>query len=201
MSASIVLAVALILADPAPAPVPAADLQLTPPADDLSFDLLDSPAPAPVKDTTELDAKLATRRTMLTIHQGLGLTLLALTTGTMITGQLNYSDRFYGPSTGRWEHAHALFTLSTLLVFTGTGLVAAFAPSPIDTEHTGWDRVRFHEMGMIGATAGMLTEGILGFTTVHREGFANQGSLARAHLIIGYTTLAFMAEAVGALVF
>ena len=122
--------------------------------------------------------------------------------GSLITGQLSYNDRFNGgPSTGRYENIHKLFTFSTIGLFATTGLLAAFAPSPIRTEDRGLDRVRLHEIGMIGATAGMIAEGTLGVLTVHNEGRTSQASLARTHLIIGYTTFAFMAAAVSALIF
>lgn len=163
----------------------------------LDFDLLGKPLPP-----LQIDAgAMRTRRTMLTLHQGFGFALEALMLGSMITGQLNYNDRFNGPSTGRYENIHKIFTFSTLGVFATTGLLAAFAPSPVETESRGLDRVRLHEIGMIGAALGMAAEGTLGILTVHNEGRTSQASLARTHLIIGYTTFAFMTAAVSALIF
>ena len=162
---------------PAPPPVPP----------NLDFDLLGTATPAPAPDAVAMGV----RRTMLSWHQGLG----------MVTGQLNYDDRFLGSSSGRYQNLHTAFVFSTMTTFAATGLLALLAPSPIENEHRGLDRVRLHEIGMIGATVGMVAEATLGMLTVHNEGRISQVNLARTHLIVGYVTYAFMAEGVGALIF
>ena len=120
---------------------------------------------------------------------------------TMITGQLNYLDRFGGPSTARYEGPHKLFATLTLGTFAAAGLLAFFAPVPLARQGEGIDRVFIHKTGMIGATVGMIAEGTLGILTARNEGMANQSTLAGAHLAIGYATLVCMAVGVGALVF
>ena len=166
---------------------------------DLGFDLLGAPAAAKVD--AELEQKIGARRALLTLHQGVGFALVGAMAGTMISGQLNYLDRFGGPSTGRYEGAHTVLAAATIGTFAATGLLAYFAPVPIARERQGIDRVAVHELGMIGATVGMVAEATLGILTAKREGFANQSSLAGAHLAIGYATFAFMSVALGALVF
>jgi hypothetical protein len=54
---------------------------------------------------------------------------------------------------------------------------------------------------MLVATAGMVAQGVLGIWTQSREGYLNQQSIATAHLVVGYVTLAAVATGVGALVF
>ena len=172
---------------PAPSPAPS----------NLDFDLLGTATPPPAPDPVAMRV----RRTMLSWHQGLGIGLVALMAGTMVTGQLNYDDRFLGSSSGRYQNLHTAFVFSTMTTFAATGLLALLAPSPIENEHRGLDRVRLHEIGMIGATVGMVAEATLGMLTVHNEGRISQANLARTHLIVGYVTYAFMAEGVGALIF
>jgi len=176
----------------------------TPPAGgDLDFDLLARPeAPPEALMDPLLEAHMARRRTMLTVHQSVGIGLVGLMAGTMITGQLNYLDRFGGGAdTARYERAHQYLATATLATFGAAGLLAFFAPVPIARESDGIDRATLHKIGMIGATLGMVAEGILGVLTAHHEGLADQTSLARVHLAIGYSTLTCMTVGVGALVF
>lgn len=193
---------------PATEPRPAAVPEQTPAAQpaarapDLGFDLLGSPAaPAAAPVDPAVAQTQGARRALLTLHQGVGYVLLGGMAGSVISGQLSYSDRFGGPSTGRYEKPHAILTGITLGTFAGAGLLALLAPVPPGQERTGIDRVWIHEAGMIGATAGMVAEGALGILTAHNEGASSQSSLAATHLAIGYLTLAFMSVAVGALVF
>jgi zinc transporter ZupT len=119
----------------------------------------------------------------------------------MLTGQLNYSDKFGGPNTNRYLTAHTVFSISTEAVFAVAGALALFAPTPIkQPKGSSWSRADVHRYGMLGATGGMVAEAVLGFYTASREGYVNQSGVAAAHLAIGYTTLAFMMVAVGALV-
>ncbi len=162
----------------------------------LNFDLLGpEAAPPPVAD----NSAVRIRRTMLQLHQGFGFALLALSAGTAITGQLNYSDRFLGSSTGQFEVPHAAFAYTTFGLFLATGALAVFAPSPF--EKTGGTRLTLHKIGMFAATALMVAEVILGPLTTHFEGFAAQQALAVTHLTIGYTTFALMTMGVSALIF
>ena len=181
----------------APAPESAKPAPAAPP--DLGFDLLGAPAAA--KIDPELEQQIGARRALLTLHQAVGFALVGTMAGTMVSGQLNYLDRFGGPSTGRYESPHAVLAATTLGTFAAAGLLAYLAPVPIPRESQGLDRVAIHKYGMIGATAGMVAEATLGILTANREGYANQSSLGAAHLAIGYATFAFMTVALGALVF
>lgn len=163
----------------------------------LDFDLLGTPRAGLDVD----EHALRVRRTMLNLHQGLGFGLLGLQLGATVLGQLNYSDRYYGPSTGKYQTAHAVFAYSTLAAFGATALVGLLAPNPLKQNREGFDRVTFHKIAMFTAKAGMLTQGILGVVAHDREGHLNQKGIATAHLVIGYATLAAITAGVGAIAF
>jgi hypothetical protein len=181
---------------PAPPPAPSA-----PPAS-MDFDLLGDEGKVAIDpDAVEIQKAMNRRRTLLTAHQVTGFALSGLMIGTMLTGQLNYSDKFGGPNTNRYLTAHTVFSISTEAVFAVAGALALFAPTPIkQPKGSSWSRADVHRYGMLGATGGMVAEAVLGFYTASREGYVNQSGVAAAHLAIGYTTLAFMMVAVGALV-
>ena len=187
--------------DAAPArEAPARVVPAAPPptASGLDFDLLGAPsAPAP----TASDGAVKARRLMLQLHQGLGIGMLAATLGTVVFGQLNYSDRFAGPSSGKFETVHAVFAYTSFSMFVVTGALAIFAPSPFEKNALGLDRITIHRIGMYGAALGMITQIVLGIVTTQHEGYAAQQSLAQAHLGVGYATAALMAAGVGALIF
>jgi cytochrome b561 len=186
-------------ASQAAAPGQAAAPQAQPPDLSLDFDLLGTPALPQVKFD---DALMKRRRTMLDIHQKVGIGLVALTLATTVVGQLNYADKYgsNAPVTGKYQASHAVLSVTTLTVFAANGALALFTPdNPVKKEH--YDRMTVHKAGMAVATAGMIAQGVLGAYTTQREGRIDQASLARAHLVIGYATLAAMAVGVGALVF
>jgi hypothetical protein len=119
---------------------------------------------------------------------------------TTVVGQLNYSDRFGGPSTAQYQLSHAALAYTTLGLFVVNGAIALLAPSPVHRGY-GMDRVMVHRIAMFTAAAGMLAQGVLGVYTHQREGYLNQEKIGTAHLAIGYATLAAMATGVGVLVF
>ncbi len=165
-------------------------------ADALDFNLLGPPPAAPPAD----EEKLTLRRKMLTWHQGVGLGMFALQLATTIVGQLSYDDKFGGDNTGKYVQAHAILAYSTLAAFAAAGTLALLAPKPFERQE-GFDRVSLHKVAMFTAAAGMLAQGLLGMWTQSREGYLNQQSIARAHLVVGYVTLVAVATGVGALVF
>jgi hypothetical protein len=186
-------------------------LQLTPvtlavegqaPGNDLGFDLLGEEKPKPPSaDQLQLEHRLRTRRRMLTLHQGVGLGTLALLAGTVVVGQLNYSDKFGGNApSARYETPHELLALATLVGFTATGVLGLLAPVPDEKPHH-FDTVAAHKLAMAGATLGMLAEAGLGLYTQTHEGLSGQRSLAQAHQVIGYSTLGLMGIGAGALLF
>ena len=144
----------------------------------LNFDLLGEEKPGLRVD----EAALRRRRTMLTLHQGVGLGMFAIALANTIVGQLNYSDRFpSGPSTGKYELAHQITAYATVGAFAVTGLLAVFAPNPIP-KTGGFDRVTLHKIAMAAAAAGMAAQVVLGIWTAGREGYLKQPDFAAAHL-------------------
>jgi hypothetical protein len=174
-----------------------------PPGGNLDFDLLGTPAQTttPVQEQHQLHlAKV--RRAMLGIHQAAGLSTLALLAATVVIGQLNYSDRFssQAPGTARFEQAHAAVAFSALGGFAATGLLGLLAPVPYD-EPRHFDTITVHKIFMGAATLGMTSEMGLGIYAASHEGVGDQRSIAQAHQVIGYTTLALMAAGAVTLLF
>ncbi len=174
-----------------------------PPAEPgFGFELLPPEKKPEARKAARLESALRTRRTLLTLHQGLGLAMAAGLIGTVVTGQLNYSDRFAGlPATGRYELWHDGFEAGTVLTFAAAGLLALLAPEPVKKKSEGIDTIKIHEYSMLAATVGFAAEIVLGILTVSREGYLNQPTLATTHLVIGYTTAGFVATGVTALFF
>lgn len=167
-----------------PVPKPAA-------ADD-DFDLL---APAPTLDAEarakaeETTRALERRRWMLQMHQVAGFVNLAAMTTAVVLGQLNFSDKYGGGGdTGKFITPHAIAAYTSAAIFTGTGLLALFAPSPID-KPARLDSATLHKTAMAIATAGMIGEVVLGIITASQEGKLSQRDLALVHQINGYVTL------------
>ncbi len=167
---------------------------------DLSFDFFDegakeSPEQAKAKaeaaQATERKAKI--RRRMLTTHQAFGFTTLAALAATIVIGQLNYQDQYVtGQFSGRFERPHLGLGIGTAALFATTGSLALFSPDPYEKKYR-LDTAMVHRVSMALATAGMVTQMILGPITSFRVGYLNQQRLALGHLVTGYATFAFMA--------
>ena len=161
-------------------------------------DLLPKPAapdPEELARQQELEGKLQTRRTMLQYHQIGGMLTLATLGATVVFGQLNYNDKYGGGGdTGRWYDWHKYFAFTSAAIFAGTGALAIFAPSPLP-KPARLDTAMLHRISMGVATAGMVTQIVLGFVTAGKNGSVSQRDYALAHQIVGYTT--FAATAVG----
>jgi len=181
-------------------PVAALALAATPPDPSLDFDLLGTPK---AQDRKIDDAALKRRRTMLDLHQKIGLGLVALQAATTIVGQLNWSDKYGGtapPVTGRYELSHSVLAYTTLGVFAVNGALALLAPGS-QVKKKEWDRTTLHKVGMALAAAGMAAQGVVGIWADRREGYLDQKKLATTHLVIGYATLVAVGVGVGAIVF
>jgi hypothetical protein len=170
-----------------------------PPPGPLDFDLLGD---APKAQIPPEDPSLRTRRKMLTTHQAFGFGLLGLQLATTVVGQLNYSDKFDPvENTARYEATHRYMAWTNLGAFAATGALALFAPRAKGAKRAGVDRVTVHRVAMALAAGGMLAQGLLGWQTARREGYLDKQDYGRAHLAVGYATLAAMGVAVGVLVF
>jgi hypothetical protein len=173
------------------------------PAGDLDFNLLEPEKPrAASGPELRREAQGRQRRTMLTLHQGIGLATLGLLAATVVVGQLNYMDRFAvgAPGTARFETAHTVLATTTLTGFAATGVLGLLAPVPYD-QPRHLDTIAVHKLFMGGATLGMMTELGLGFYTASHEGLEHQRTFAQVHQVIGYSTLGLMAMGASALLF
>jgi len=197
----IALAAALMLSmQGAPAEQPG---QAEPPGQG-DVDLLPKPAapdPQELARQQELESQLKTRRTMLQYHQIGGMLTLATLGATVVLGQLNYNDKYGGGGdTGRYYDWHKYLALTSAGIFAATGALAIFAPSPLP-KPLRLDTAVLHKISMGIATAGMVTQIVLGFVTASKNGSVSQRDYALAHQIIGYTTFGATAVGFGVLTF
>lgn len=185
-----------------------------PAADAFDFDLDDKPkatdaeaaaakAAAAAKVAT-IDRQVRTRRRMLIAHQALGFATLGVMAATLVIGQLNYNARYgdlgEGRDYDRFQNAHIGLAASSSVMFAGLGILGVAAPNPYPKPIRA-DTALFHKVTMALATAGMLTQLILGPITTAYEGSVKQRDLALGHVITGYATWGFMAAGVIAYTF
>jgi hypothetical protein len=188
-------------AEPSPSPAPERSaIKPTPKSASLDFDLFsDKKLPPPLPPS--FDRRVQIRRAMLKTHQALGFITLGLLAASLVLGQLDYYDKYGGGGdTGRYLMAHAGLSGLTTLTFAATGITALAAPNPYP-KPIRFDGALVHKLSMALATAGMLTQIILGPITATRDGQLDQRDYARVHLGIGWATFGFMAAGVLAYVF
>lgn len=212
MRASLAVLAVLLLApaaraqeDAPPAEPPDSDAPVAPDSAEpsLDFDLLEPAPPADVAQVVdpELERRIARRRTLLQLHQGLGVAMAAGLTTTVVLGQLQFNDSFRGGGDTRelmpW---HRGFALGTTALFATVGLLGALAPTAYEKEPR-WDTVRFHKLFMVLATVGMLTQVVLGYEAANNHGNLTEVRLATAHQVVGYVTLGAVAAGMVSLAF
>jgi hypothetical protein len=186
--------------DGAPRPELRVALAAAAPADgpSLDWDLLGEP---PKPQVPKEDPSLRRRRSMLNMHQAAGMVLYGLQLTSTVVGQLNYNDKFGIDNTGRYKLTHQVVVYTNLAAFATAGGLALFAPGAKGPKPEGVDRITVHKIAMAVATAGMLAQGVLGIQTARREGYLDKQDYGKAHLAIGYATLAAMSVGVGVIVF
>ena len=155
-------------------------------------------------DVAERERQSQTRRWMLKTHQTLGMTTWALMAATVTVGQLNYNQIYrHGGGSMKWQKPHQILVLATSLAFAATASFAIFAPTPYK-KPLHFDTGLVHRIAVIGATLGMVTEGLLGWWSTHQANAGNPnnlGTMVLAHQIVGYTTFGFLTLAGGVWVF
>lgn len=184
----------------------AADLRLAPddPAPEeegrIDFDLFgDTAASQKGAIDPALDRQVQARRSMLQTHQILGLGTLGLMAGNAVVGQLNYSDLYGrgGARTGDFLLLHRISSYATAGAFLTTAAFALFAPTPYERSG-GFDTGTLHRIAVIGASAGLVTQVVLGFVAARSADAGNSRNLvtyATVHQAVGYTTLGLMSVA------
>jgi hypothetical protein len=149
-------------------------------------------------EDAELAQQSRTRRWMLKTHQTLGIATWLALLATVTVGQLNYNELYGGGGgSNQWQTPHRALVISTSALFAATATFALLAPTPYK-KPLRLDTGLVHRIAVIGATVGMLTEGLLGWITTHQADAGNPHNLrtmARTHQIVGYTTLGFLTVA------
>ena len=149
-------------------------------------------------DAIDREQQSQTRRWMLKTHQTLGITTWALMAATVTVGQLNYNQLYRaGGGSTKWQGPHQILVLSTSLAFAATAAFAIFAPTPYK-KPLHFDTGLVHRIAVIGATMGMVAEGLLGWWSTHQANAGNPnrlGTMVLTHQIIGYTTFGLLTVA------
>lgn len=182
----------------------------TPNPDAFDFDLGDKPKVDPAEEAAqkkraeELDRKVKTRRKMLLAHQAIGFSTLGVMAATLVIGQLNYVARYGGFNNGndydRFQLPHLGLAITSSVLFTSLGILGVAAPNPYP-KRIKLDGALVHKVSMVLATAGMVTQMVMGPITTAFEGKLNQRDMALGHLVVGYATWGLMATGVLAYTF
>ncbi|NBD12718.1 MULTISPECIES: hypothetical protein [Corallococcus] len=168
----------------------------------LDFDLLtpESEASAGLLDPN-LEGQLKTRRTMLKLHQGLGLAMAGGLTAATVLGQIQFNRSFRGHGDDRSLLAwHRGVVIGTSVLFATVATLGVLAPDPVERAFQ-WDTVTFHKIFMSLATAGMITQAVLGILATDSYGELREPKLATAHQVVGYATLGCVAAGIVTLTF
>jgi cytochrome b561 len=176
-------------AEPPPEAAPKApDLSVKPP--NLDFLLLDEKAPLPARDP-RFEEQVQRRRTLLSVHQAVGLATWGLMASTVVVGQLNYNDLYGGGGyTQRYREPHVALVGATTASFAFSGILALAAPRPYPRP-LRFDTATVHKFSMGLTTLGFVGQIALGYLT-HNPGNLDQRQLARAHQALGYATFGTM---------
>jgi len=146
-------------------------------------------------DAVDREQQSQTRRWMLKTHQILGISTWTLMAATVTVGQLNYNQLYRsGGGSTKWQTPHQMLVLSTSLAFAATAAFAIFAPTPYK-KPLHFDTGLVHRIAVIGATMGMVAEGLLGWWSTHQANAGNPNrlsSMVLTHQIVGYTTFGFL---------
>jgi hypothetical protein len=173
----------------------------------MSFDLFGPGAPAPIPaPDSEIEVAARRRRALLGVHQIFGIGTLVTMAATTVVGQLSYSDLYGGPGTAKYLWPHRIGMGVVTLEFATAGALAMLAPEPYEAAvaDRGFSTATVHKTATSLATVGMLTQLGLGFATARKADAGNPhglDSLARAHQIVGYSTLGLLVVAASAWIF
>lgn len=177
----------------------------------LDFDLFgDQPKPDAAAQAqnaeriARVERQVRIRRNVLQAHQILGFSTLAVMAATVILGQVNYVARYGGLNDGndfeRYQLPHLGLSITTSAMFATLGILGLAAPNPYPKPIKA-DAALVHKVSMALATAGMVTQLIMGPITAVYGGRIDQRDLALGHVITGYATFGFMTAGVLAYVF
>ena len=131
-------------------------------------------------------SELSLRRTMLYTHQIGGFLTLASMLAAVYYGQKSLDDPNSGQRNDPYRGPHQTFVTTTIVLYSGTGLLAILSPPP-SIRRGEWSTTTIHKTLAWVHVAGMVITPILGgmigrhADALHRE---------RIHQLSGYITLA-----------
>lgn len=146
---------------------------------------------AEVAERAAVEDQARFRRSMMTVHQGLGIATWFALAGTSVVGQLHLNDK-YGAGNpnnpNRFERLHLGLAIGSTALFAAGGLLGLLAPRPFDPKR-GFSTITLHRILMGIATLGMAAQIGMGLFAHRLEGSLDQRGIVQAHQILGYSTL------------
>jgi hypothetical protein len=138
--------------------------------------------------------ELVYRRTVLSIHQIMGFTTMALFVPTLIYGQRNINMR-NAAAEGRGvfdqnlADTHKRIAEITFGAYMTTAALAIFAPPPL-VRRNEWSSISTHKTLALIHFTGMIAAPILGYLAYHANTRQEEKNLQKAHQITAYVTAA-----------
>ena len=140
-------------------------------------------------------SELQLRRTMLVMHQVGGFLTLGSMIAALYYGQKSLLDPNSGQRDDPYRSKHQLFVTSTIVLYTGTGLLALASPPPLIRRGDEMSTTTIHKTLAWVHFIGMVVTPILGGTILKRGPIGRYVDLnqARFHQISGYVTAGALA--------
>jgi hypothetical protein len=142
-------------------------------------------------------SELQLRRTMLVMHQVGGFLTLGSMIAALYYGQKSLLDPNSGQRNDPYRSKHQLFVTTTIVLYTGTGLLAVVSPPPLIRRDNETSTMTIHKTLAWVHFVGMVVTPILGGTVLKRGPIGRYVDLnqARFHQISGYVTATALAAA------
>ena len=142
-------------------------------------------------------SELQLRRTMLVMHQVGGFLTLGSMIAALYYGQKSLLDPNSGQRKDPYRSKHQLFVTTTIVLYTGTGLLAVLSPPPLIRRDNETSTTTIHKTLAWVHFIGMVVTPILGGTVLKRGPIGRYVDLnqARFHQISGYVTATALAAA------
>lgn len=139
-------------------------------------------------------SELKLRRAMLVSHQIGGFLTLASMIATIYYGQKSLLDPHSGQRSDPYRSKHQFFELSTIVLYSGTGLLAVLSPPPL-IRRDEFSTTTIHKTLAWVHFLGMVVTPILGGTILKRGPIGRYVDLnqAKFHQISGYITAGALA--------
>jgi hypothetical protein len=142
-------------------------------------------------------SELQLRRTMLVMHQAGGFLTLGSMIAALYYGQKSLLDPNSGQRNDPYRSKHQLFVTTTIVLYTGTGVLAVLSPPPLIRRDSEMSTTTIHKTLAWVHFVGMVVTPILGGTVLKRGSIGRYVDLnqARFHQISGYVTAAALTAA------